>query len=112
MCGFGSGHTITTSASSESCDKEKLKDNETNIWTFSLNGLLYRSRRQTENALERIGWGREEWGIGNRILDQGPFAAYKFQLQPHRLDGQEEVCKDYGRVYVQDFNGLKRHSRG
>jgi hypothetical protein len=38
---LGSGHTITTSASSESCDKEKLKDNEMNIWTFSLNGLLF-----------------------------------------------------------------------
>src|SRR6516164_2842921 len=50
---FGSGHTTTTSGSSESCDKD-----------FPVGVTVHR----------RVGWEREEWGIGNRReASFGPF---------------------------------------
>ena len=41
------------------------------------------------------------------IVDMRPFAGKELQLQSHRLDRQQQVGKNDGRVNVKHFNRLQ-----
>ena len=45
------------------------------------------------------------------IIDHAALAGDKLQLQPHRLDGKQQVGENDRRIHIQNLDGLKRHGR-
>ena len=50
--------------------------------------------------------------MSDRIENDRPFFFTEGQLQPHRLQGQQDIRKNDGRIQIKAFDGLERHLCG
>ncbi len=72
---------------------------------YGLDRFGYVSQIVRVRRRQRVHVGRETHGI----VDDRPDAVGEPQLQPHRLDGEQQVGENDGRVHVQDLHRLQGH---